>query len=228
MILLIDNYDSFVYNLYQYLGELGAEAVVCRNDEITCEQIAEAGPTHLIISPGPCTPLEAGVSNDAIRRFAGGIPILGVCLGHQCIGQVYGGDVVRAIRPMHGMTSDIVHTGAGVLEGIPSPFTATRYHSLVIKRETMPECLQVTAWTDQGEVMALRHREHADCPVEGVQFHPEAILTEHGHQMLRTFLASGSRTDALCPSEPQGGEVGSSGGCEASSPKPRQRDKPDR
>ena len=191
MLLLIDNYDSFVYNLYQYLGELGAEPQVHRNDEIDCQQIAEARPTHIVISPGPCTPLEAGVSNDLIRRFAGEIPILGVCLGHQCIGHVYGGEVVRAIRPMHGMTSEIEHTGVGVLEGIPSPFTATRYHSLVVKRESMPECLEITAWTEQGEVMALRHRDYPDCPVAGVQFHPEAILTEHGHQILRNFLASG-------------------------------------
>ncbi len=191
MVLLIDNYDSFVYNLYQYLGELGEDPVVYRHDEITCEQIVETRPTHIVISPGPRAPLQAGVSNDVIRRFAGDIPILGVCLGHQCIAHVYGGEVVKAIRPMHGMTSEMHHLGVGVLEGIPSPFTATRYHSLVVKRETMPDCLEVTAWTEQGEVMALRHRDYPDCPVEGVQFHPEAILTEHGHQMLRNFLAIG-------------------------------------
>jgi len=191
MVLLIDNYDSFVYNLYQYLGELNAEPQVQRNDEIDCAQIADARPTHIVISPGPCTPLEAGVSNEVIRRFAGEIPILGVCLGHQCIGHVFGGQVVRALRPMHGMTSQINHLGVGVLEGIPSPFTATRYHSLVVKADTMPDCLEVTAWTHEGEVMALRHRGHPHCPLEGVQFHPEAILTEHGHQMLRNFLATG-------------------------------------
>jgi para-aminobenzoate synthetase component 2 len=185
MVLLIDNYDSFVYNLVQYLGELGEEPIVFRNDAVTVEGIAELAPTHIVISPGPCTPLEAGVSNDVIRAFAATTPILGVCLGHQAIGHVFGGNVIRAPRLMHGKTSLIYHDGRRVFAGLPSPFQATRYHSLVIERETMPECLTLTAKTDRGEVMGVRHREY---PVEGLQFHPEAILTEHGHRMLRSFL----------------------------------------
>jgi para-aminobenzoate synthetase component 2 len=185
MVLLIDNYDSFVYNLVQYLGELGEEPIVFRNDAVTVERIADLAPSHIIISPGPCTPLEAGVSNDVIRAFAGGTPILGVCLGHQAIGHVFGGKVIRAPRLMHGKTSMIHHDGRRAFAGVPSPFRATRYHSLVIERQTMPDCLAITAETDLGEVMGVRHRE---CAVEGVQFHPEAILTEHGHQMLRNFL----------------------------------------
>ena len=185
MILLIDNYDSFVYNLVQYLGELGEDPVVYRNDAVSLGEIAEIAPSHIIISPGPCTPLEAGVSNDLIRGFAGRVPILGVCLGHQAIGHVFGGKVIRAPRLMHGKTSMIHHDGRRVFSGVPTPFRATRYHSLVIERETMPECLTITAETDWGEVMGVRHR---DLPVEGVQFHPEAILTEHGHKLLRNFL----------------------------------------
>ncbi len=189
MILLIDNYDSFVYNLYQYIGELGYEPHVVRNDAIDVAGIAALKPTHILISPGPCTPLEAGVSNEAIVQFAGKLPILGVCLGHQAIGQVFGGEVVRADRVVHGKTSLIYHRGEGVLRGLPTPFEATRYHSLVIRPETIPDCLQITAWTDQDEIMGVRHREHASCPVEGVQFHPEAILTTVGHDLLRNFLA---------------------------------------
>ncbi len=185
MVLLIDNYDSFVYNLVQYLGELGEEPLVFRNDAVTVERIGDLAPSHLVISPGPCTPLEAGVSNEVIRAFAGTIPILGVCLGHQAIGHVFGGRVIRAPRLMHGKTSMIHHDGRRVFAGLPSPFRATRYHSLVVERETMPSCLVITAETDRGEVMGVRHREWA---VEGVQFHPEAILTEHGHQLLRNFL----------------------------------------
>jgi len=186
MVLLIDNYDSFVYNLVQYLGELGADPLVFRNDAVTVEEIARYAPSHIVISPGPCTPLEAGVSNDVIRRLGGAIPILGVCLGHQAIGHVYGGHIVRARRPMHGKTSLIYHDGSGVFRGVPSPFRATRYHSLVIARDSLPACLQITAETSEGEIMGVRHRQ---LPIEGVQFHPEAILTEHGHQILRNFLA---------------------------------------
>jgi para-aminobenzoate synthetase component 2 len=185
MVLLIDNYDSFVYNLVQYLGELGEEPVVHRNDAITVDEIRQMAPSHIVISPGPCTPLEAGVSNDVIRALGGDIPILGVCLGHQAIGHVFGGRIVRAPRLMHGKTSMIHHDGRRVFAGVPSPFEATRYHSLVVERQTMPECLAITAETDMSEVMGVRHRE---LPIEGVQFHPEAILTEHGHQMLRNFL----------------------------------------
>jgi len=188
MVVLIDNYDSFVYNLYQYVGELGFEPHVVRNDAIDCAGVAALEPTHMIISPGPCTPLEAGISNDAIAEFAGNIPILGVCLGHQAIGHVFGGEVVRADRVVHGKTSTIYHRGEGVLKNLPTPFEATRYHSLVIKPDTIPDCLQITAWTDQNEIMGVRHREYNDCPVEGVQFHPEAILTTVGHDLLRNFL----------------------------------------
>jgi anthranilate synthase/aminodeoxychorismate synthase-like glutamine amidotransferase len=185
MVLLIDNYDSFVYNLVQYLGELGAEPLVFRNDAVSVAEIAGRAPSHIVISPGPCTPLEAGVSNEVIREFGGRVPVLGVCLGHQAIGHVFGGRVIRAKRPMHGKTSLIHHDGQRVFAGLPTPLTATRYHSLIIERETLPDCLQVTAETDSGEIMGVRHR---DLPVEGVQFHPEAILTEHGHRMLRNFL----------------------------------------
>ncbi len=190
MLLMIDNYDSFTYNLVQYLGELGQDVRVFRNDQITLDEIAALGPDHIVISPGPCTPNEAGVSVETIQRFAGQIPILGVCLGHQSIGQAFGGRIVRAAQLMHGKTSAIHHTGRGVFTNLPSPFTATRYHSLVIERETLPDCLEITAWTeDDGEIMGVRHKELA---VEGVQFHPESILTEHGHALLRNFLA-GSR-----------------------------------
>ncbi|AMA74498.1 MULTISPECIES: aminodeoxychorismate/anthranilate synthase component II [Aneurinibacillus] len=185
MILMIDNYDSFTYNLVQYLGELGEELQVVRNDRITCEEIAELSPSYLMISPGPCTPNEAGISLEAIKRFAGSIPIFGVCLGHQSIAQVFGGRVIRAERLMHGKTSDVYHNGEGIFAGLPSPFKATRYHSLIVERETLPNCLEVTAETAEGEIMALRHRR---LPVEGVQFHPESIMTEHGKQLLRNFL----------------------------------------
>jgi anthranilate synthase/aminodeoxychorismate synthase-like glutamine amidotransferase len=186
-VLVIDNYDSFVYNLVQYLGELGAEPLVHRHDELTLDEIAALDPDAVLISPGPGRPEDAGLSNDVIRRFAGVRPILGVCLGHQCIGQVYGGEVVRAPAVMHGKTSLIHHSGEGVFAGLPDPFEATRYHSLVVERSSVPAELEVTAWTDDGVVMGLRHRELA---VEGVQFHPESILTASGHDLLRTFLAS--------------------------------------
>ncbi len=186
MLLMIDNYDSFTYNLVQYFGELGADVRVYRNDAITVDEIAALAPDHIVISPGPCTPNEAGVSVETIIRFAGRIPILGVCLGHQSIGQAFGGRIVHAKQLMHGKTSPIYHRGEGVFAGLPSPFEATRYHSLVVERETLPECLEVTAWTADEEIMGLRHREYT---VEGVQFHPESILTEHGHMLLRNFLA---------------------------------------
>jgi len=189
MVLLIDNYDSFVYNLYQYLGELGWEPLVFRNDAIDCAHIRSLSPSHIIISPGPCTPLEAGISNNVIAQFAGQIPILGVCLGHQSIAHVFGGKIIRAPRLMHGKTSMMYHEGIGVLRGLPSPFRATRYHSLIVDSDSLPDCLEVTARTDCGEIMALRHTGFPDCPVEGVQFHPEAILTEVGHDLLRNFLA---------------------------------------
>jgi para-aminobenzoate synthetase component II len=185
MILVIDNYDSFTYNLVQYLGELGEEVQVRRNDEIGLEEIAALKPDHILISPGPCTPNEAGVSLALIERFKGEIPILGVCLGHQSIGQAFGGDVIRAERLMHGKTSQIHHDGKGLFRDLPNPFTATRYHSLIVKRETLPDCLEITAWTDEGEIMGLRHKEYA---IEGVQFHPESIITQNGHKMLANFL----------------------------------------
>jgi anthranilate synthase component 2 len=185
VLLLIDNYDSFTFNLAQYLGELGADVHVHRNDAITLDQIAAWAPEKIVISPGPCTPTEAGISVPAIRRFAGKIPILGVCLGHQAIGQAFGGRIVRAQRVMHGKLSPVTHDGRGVFAGLPSPFTVTRYHSLAIERSTCPACLEITATADDGEIMGVRHREFA---VEGVQFHPEAILTEHGHALLANFL----------------------------------------
>ncbi len=191
MLLMIDNYDSFTFNLVQYLQVLGAEVQVERNDALTVEQIGKLAPERIVISPGPCTPNEAGVSLEVIRRFGPTTPILGVCLGHQSIGQAYGGRVVRAGRIMHGKTSRIRHHGRGVFAGLPDGFEATRYHSLVVEKDSLPECLEVTAWTEREdgsfeEIMGLRHREH---PVEGVQFHPESILTEHGHALLRNFLA---------------------------------------
>ncbi|MEW5942974.1 MAG: aminodeoxychorismate/anthranilate synthase component II [Pseudomonadota bacterium] len=185
MLLMIDNYDSFTYNLVQYFGELGEEVKVFRNDEITLVEIAALKPDHLVISPGPCTPNEAGISVPAIKRFAGQIPILGVCLGHQSIGQAFGGKIVHARQLMHGKTSQIHHKDIGVFRGLPNPFRATRYHSLVIERDSLPECLEITAWTEDGEIMGVRHKTLA---VEGVQFHPESILTEHGHAMLANFL----------------------------------------
>jgi len=185
MLLMIDNYDSFTYNLVQYLGELGAEVRVARNDAITLEEIEALAPSRIVISPGPCTPNEAGISVPLIRRFAGAIPILGVCLGHQAIGQAFGGRIVRSKRVMHGKLSTITHDGDGVFAGLPSPFHATRYHSLAIEPTTFPSALTATAHADDGEIMGVRHREFA---VEGVQFHPEAILTEHGKRLLDNFL----------------------------------------
>jgi anthranilate synthase/aminodeoxychorismate synthase-like glutamine amidotransferase len=185
MILMIDNYDSFTYNLVQYLGELGQEIKVFRNDKITIAEIEELKPERIVISPGPCTPKEAGISIEVIRQFKGRMPILGVCLGHQSIGEAFGGDVVRAGRLMHGKTSMIYHDGKTIFKDIPNPFEATRYHSLIIKRETIPSCLTITAETKEGEIMGVRHK---DLPVEGVQFHPESILTKAGMDLLRNFL----------------------------------------
>ncbi len=185
MLLMIDNYDSFTYNLVQYLGELGQEVVVYRNDEITLEAVEALRPAHIVISPGPCTPNEAGISVPLIGRFAGKVPILGVCLGHQSIGQAFGGRIVHAKQLMHGKTSEIHHRHGGVFRGLNEPLTATRYHSLVIERQTLPAELEITAWTDDGEIMGVRHRS---LPVEGVQFHPESVLTEQGHELLRNFL----------------------------------------
>ena len=185
MILMIDNYDSFTYNLVKYLGELGEELVVKRNDAITIPRVKRLRPSSIVISPGPGRPSDAGISNELIQTFAGKIPILGVCLGHQCIGEVFGGDVVRAKRPMHGKTSKIYHTKKALFTGLPSPFDATRYHSLIVKRETFPDALAVTAWTHDKEIMGLQHRR---LPVYGVQFHPESILTSVGKDILRNFL----------------------------------------
>jgi anthranilate synthase/aminodeoxychorismate synthase-like glutamine amidotransferase len=185
MILVIDNYDSFVYNLAQYLGELGWQPVVYRNDQVTLDEIEDLGPSHIIISPGPCTPLEAGISNDIIRRFSGKIPILGVCLGHQCIGHVYGGQIVTADIPTHGKSSLIYHDGKTVYKSLPSPFRAGRYHSLVIKRDVFPSVLELAATTSDGVIMGIRHKEYV---VEGLQFHPESIMTDVGHDVLRNFL----------------------------------------
>ncbi|MDE2149438.1 MAG: aminodeoxychorismate/anthranilate synthase component II [Gammaproteobacteria bacterium] len=190
MILMIDNYDSFTYNLVQYFGELGAEVEVYRNDRITVAEVAARQPRRIVLSPGPCTPNEAGICLELIERLEGRVPILGVCLGHQAVGQAFGGRVVRARQVMHGKVSAIHHTGAGVFRNLPSPFTATRYHSLIVERDTLPDCFEITAWTrtDGGggdEIMGLRHKT---LPIEGVQFHPESILTEHGHALLRNFL----------------------------------------
>jgi anthranilate synthase component II len=190
MILMIDNYDSFTYNLVQYFGELGADVKVVRNDEITIAEIAALAPEKIVISPGPCTPNEAGISVEAIKTFAGKIPLLGVCLGHQAIGQAMGGKVIRAPFVMHGKTSQVYHNNIGVFTGLKNPFQATRYHSLVIEKESLPDCLEITAWTQHedgsmAEIMGVKHKTLA---VEGVQFHPESILTEHGHDMLRNFL----------------------------------------
>jgi anthranilate synthase component 2 len=185
MILIIDNYDSFTYNLVQYLGELGADIRVVRNDEITLEEIRAMNPQRIVISPGPGNPDDGGISNEVIREFGPTTPLLGVCLGHQCIGQVYGGIVTNAPRLMHGKTSPVYHNGEGLFSGVPSPFNATRYHSLIVQEEPIPDCLQVIAFTSEGEVMGLRHKEY---PVVGVQFHPESILTEHGKRILANFL----------------------------------------
>jgi anthranilate synthase/aminodeoxychorismate synthase-like glutamine amidotransferase len=185
MLLMIDNYDSFTYNLVQYLGELGADIRVFRNNKITVQEIEELSPERIVISPGPCTPKEAGVSIDVIKHFAGKTPVLGVCLGHQSIGAAFGGNIIRAPRLMHGKTSLIYHNGETVYKGLPNPFEATRYHSLLIERETLPDCLYITAWTDAGEIMGVRHKEYI---IEGVQFHPESILTAVGKDLLRNFL----------------------------------------
>jgi len=185
VILMIDNYDSFTFNLVQYLGELGEELVVKRNDEITISEIEELNPQFLMISPGPCSPNEAGISMAAIEHFAGKIPIFGVCLGHQSIAQVFGGDVVRADRLMHGKTSEMHHNGETIFKGMESPFIATRYHSLIVKNETLPDCLEVTAWTEENEIMAIRHKT---LPIEGVQFHPESIMTSFGKDLLKNFI----------------------------------------
>ncbi|MDA0334623.1 MAG: aminodeoxychorismate/anthranilate synthase component II [bacterium] len=185
MILILDNYDSFTYNLVQYMGQLGADVVVHRNDKITCAQIARLAPEKIVISPGPCTPNEAGISMAVVEQFAGKVPIFGVCLGHQSIGQVYGGTVSRAPYIMHGKTSEIHHDGEGIYAGLPNPFTATRYHSLIVERDSVPECLRIVAETEDGLVMGLRHR---DLAVEGVQFHPESILTRQGQRLLANFL----------------------------------------
>lgn len=186
MIVMIDNYDSFTFNLVQYLGELGAEMEVVRNDKITVDKIRRMRPTHIVISPGPGAPKDAGVSNEVIRTFAGKIPLLGVCLGHQCIGEVFGGQVVRAGRLMHGKTSPIRHNNRSIFRGLPNPFDATRYHSLLVRRETFPACLTITAWTDQREIMGLQHKR---LPIWGVQFHPESIMTKPGKALLANFLA---------------------------------------
>ncbi len=191
MILMIDNYDSFTFNLVQYLGELGADVLVERNDKITSEEIEEIAPERIMLSPGPCTPSEAGISLDVINHFKGKLPIFGVCLGHQAIGQAFGGNIVRATEIMHGKTSSIYHRSVGVFKGIKEPFEATRYHSLVIDQDTLPDCLEITGWTETecgevDEIMGVRHKEYA---IEGVQFHPESILSEHGHDMLRNFLS---------------------------------------
>jgi anthranilate synthase component 2 len=185
MLLMIDNYDSFTYNIVQYFGELGENVHTVRNDEISLEQIADMNPDRICISPGPKSPKDAGVSVDVLKEFAGKKPILGVCLGHQAIGEAFGGKIIRAKQVMHGKTSKIAHTGEGVFKGLPSPFTVIRYHSLAIERASLPACLEVTAWTDDGEIMGVRHKEF---DIEGVQFHPESILSEHGHAMLKNFL----------------------------------------
>ncbi|EOU9559974.1 aminodeoxychorismate synthase component 2 [Cronobacter dublinensis] len=185
MLLLIDNYDSFTWNLFQYFSELGAEVVVRRNDELTPDDIDALAPAHIVISPGPCTPNEAGISLEVIRRYAGRLPLLGVCLGHQAIGQAFGASVVRAQKVMHGKTSAIRHNNTGVFAGLNNPLTVTRYHSLIIDRATLPAGFEITAWTDEGEIMGIRHRQLA---LEGVQFHPESILSEQGHQLLANFL----------------------------------------
>jgi len=190
MMIMIDNYDSFTYNLVQYLGELGADVVVHRNDQITVDEIEKLKPERIMVSPGPCTPNEAGVSMQTIEKFAGKLPILGVCLGHQSIGQVFGGKIIHAKEIMHGKTSMIHHSNTGVFSGLTNPYEATRYHSLVIEKESLPDCLEITAWTENAdgtmdEIMGVRHKEYA---IEGVQFHPESILTEHGHDLLKNFL----------------------------------------
>ena len=186
MLLLVDNYDSFTYNLFQYLSELGEEVVVVRNDKTTIEEIEQMKPKRLVISPGPSTPQQAGISNEVIKHFGAKLPLLGVCLGHQCIGYSYGAKIGQAKQIMHGKSSLIYHNGQGVLAGLPNPFAAIRYHSLVVERDGLPDCLEVTAWTDDGEIMGLRHRQY---PIEGIQFHPESFMTEVGKDLLRNFIA---------------------------------------
>ncbi|BDG34162.1 aminodeoxychorismate/anthranilate synthase component II [Saccharococcus caldoxylosilyticus] len=190
MIIMIDNYDSFTYNLVQYLGVLGEELIVKRNDEVTIQEIEGLNPDFIMISPGPCTPNEAGISLEAIAYFAGKIPIFGVCLGHQAIAQAFGGKIVRADRLMHGKTSQVFHDRKTIFSGIPSPFTATRYHSLIVEKETLPDCFEISAWTEENEIMAIRHKT---LPVEGVQFHPESIMTSHGMQLLKNFIETYKR-----------------------------------
>ena len=185
MLLLIDNYDSFTYNLFQYLGEMGEDVVVVRNDKTSIKEIERLQPQRIVISPGPSTPLNAGICNDVIKHFAPHLPVLGVCLGHQCVGYSYGGRVVQADRIMHGKSSEIQHNGAGVFAGLPSPFSAIRYHSLMLQREELPECFEITAWTEDGTIMGLRHRRY---PLEGIQFHPESFMTQHGKTLLSNFL----------------------------------------
>ncbi|MBT6232969.1 MAG: aminodeoxychorismate/anthranilate synthase component II [Nitrosomonadales bacterium] len=185
MLLMIDNYDSFTYNLVQYLSEIGQEVKVYRNDKITIEEVSKLNPKYIVISPGPCTPNEAGISLELINSFKGKVPILGVCLGHQSIGQAFGGKIIHAQTIMHGKTSQIFHENTGVFNGIKSPFTATRYHSLVIDKKSLPDCFDITAWTDDNEIMGIKHK---DLPIEGVQFHPESILSEYGHDLLKNFL----------------------------------------
>jgi anthranilate synthase/aminodeoxychorismate synthase-like glutamine amidotransferase len=202
MLLLIDNYDSFTYNLYQYLAELGAEVLVRRHDELTVEEAEALAPSHLVISPGPCTPREAGISCALITRLGPRVPVLGVCLGHQCIAETFGGRVVRAPEPVHGKTALIYHDGTGVLRGLPSPFAAARYHSLIVERETLPAALEITARTADGLVMGLRHRDY---PIHGVQFHPESILTATGKDLLRTFLTETRTTPTVGHAVPAGG-----------------------
>jgi anthranilate synthase/aminodeoxychorismate synthase-like glutamine amidotransferase len=204
VILLIDNYDSFVYNLARYVAELGEEPVVRRNDALSLDDIADLNPSHIVISPGPCSPAEAGISVDLIRRFGPQIPILGVCLGHQAIGAAYGGQIVRAMRPMHGKTSRIAHDGTGIFAGLPSPLVATRYHSLVIAPDSMPAGLLVNAVSDDGEIMGVRHAGH---PVHGVQFHPESVLTRHGYRMLARFLFGPDRAINALPASADGGSA---------------------
>jgi len=193
MLLMIDNYDSFTYNLVQYFGELGEEVRTFRNDEITLDEVAALAPSHICISPGPCTPHEAGISVGVLQRFAGKIPMLGVCLGHQAIAAAFGGKVIRAKQVMHGKTSLIAHTGFGVFHDLPTPYTVTRYHSLAIERATLPDCLEVTAWTDDGEIMGVRH---TGFNIQGVQFHPESILSEHGHALLKNFITNADQISA--------------------------------
>jgi anthranilate synthase component II len=200
MILLIDNYDSFVYNLARYVSELGETPVVRRHDAVSLDELAALAPSHIVISPGPCSPAEAGISTDVVRRFGPTTPILGVCLGHQCIGAAYGGEIVRAGRPMHGKTSRIHHAGSGLFDGLPTPFLATRYHSLVIAPASLPPDLLVTATAEDGEIMAVQHATH---PVHGVQFHPESVLTEHGYRLLDRFLHGTASTPDILPAGAQ-------------------------